>query len=77
LERAFRPFLAIAAGGDSSWWLMRAQDRLHRLAARTSVALNRPKADAWRPARGPGGGPPTVPEESAGDRLPWCRGVFE
>lgn len=74
LEREFRPFLAAAAGKDPTRWLMRAQDRLHRLAARTSVALSPPRADAWCPARGPGGGSFGEP---AGDQLTGCSGVFE
>jgi hypothetical protein len=77
LERAFRPFLLTAAGGDPTCWLMRGQDRLHRLAARTSVALNPPRACAWRPVRGPGGRPSAPAGESAGDQMSGCSGVFE
>jgi hypothetical protein len=77
LERAFRSFLRTAAAEEPTSWLMHAQDRLHKLAARTSVALNPPESAAWRSARRPGQWPQAMPMASADDRLPPHNGAFQ
>lgn len=51
LERTFRRYLAIASRSEPTSWLMHAQDRLHRLTARASIALSPSASGSWKPTR--------------------------
>ena len=54
LEKAFRHYLRIASRDEPTSWLMHAQDRLHRLAARASIAVKPSASGAWKPGRDEG-----------------------
>jgi hypothetical protein len=51
LEMTLRQYVAAAARDDPTAWLMRAQDRLLRVAASGSFRLTRASSGAWQPAR--------------------------